>query len=135
MVVIVFAGLSVAYMIMGGNQAFLPGSFEASKRWLAVMFTVDAAAAIIGGWACAKVARSLTPLYVLIGIVVVYGGIEAALAFQAAPPAEVRTSAPPLADAMTKAYQPGWAAAMHPVIGAIGAWVGAKAAGCKRKIA
>ncbi len=50
MAVIVFGGLTVAYISLGADRAFEPGGYDISKVWLSVMFVVGVVAALAGGF-------------------------------------------------------------------------------------
>ena len=128
MFLVVVVGTYLAYRIMGGNQAFLPGKWEPSLRWVAVASTLDLAAAIIGGWVCMKIDRSPTRVYVLIGVVLVLGAVGTVLEMVKAAPTEPRTSgAFGFFEAMQKGHRPVWVSALYAVLAAIGVWIGGMA--------
>ena len=56
MFVCVFVSFTAAYLLMGADGAFLPGSYEVSLTWLAASFVLGLLAALVGGIVCAKIA-------------------------------------------------------------------------------
>jgi hypothetical protein len=73
----VFLSLTVAYLAMGTERAFQPGSFEVTGAWLAVMFVVNIAAALVGGFVCAAIAPSPKAPIALAVVVLVLGLLSA----------------------------------------------------------
>ena len=135
MFVIVMVALTAAYLSMGSDKAFQPGVYDISTLWISVWAAVSIIAAIAGGLVAGKIARSMTPVWVLIGIVLVLGGLQAVGIILAPEPAAeelVRTGDVPNLEAMKKARQPVWIAVLNPIIGAAGVLVGARMArpGC-----
>lgn len=133
MAVVVMGGLTVAYLALGADRAFQPGTYEVTTAWLAVWAPVSMVAAILGGIVCAKVSAQRTPAaVVLAGIILVLGGITAAAQIGAEAPtgdAAVRTGDTPNFEAMTSARSPDWIHIANPLIGAVGVLLGASIAG------
>ena len=77
MFVIVMVGLTGAYLAMGTDKAFQPGVYDVSTLWIGVWAAVSIIAAVIGGLVAGKIARTMTPVWVLIGIVLVLGLLQA----------------------------------------------------------
>ena len=125
MFIIVFVGLTIAYMMLGADGAFKPGTYELAPMWIAIVLVVGILAAIIGGWLCALIARSLGAAQVLALVVVVLGLLMAIPAFTAEPVMEPRTADVSNMDAMMRAESPVWMAVLHPFLGAIGVLIGA----------
>lgn len=126
--VAVFILMSVMWMVMGGDGAFQPESWDVSGGWIAGSIVVGLVAAIAGGAVCGKVAASHHGVWILIGVVVVLGVL---LALDGAnPAAEVavgaRTPDVGMMDAMMSARPPSWMAWLHPLVGAIGTFYGAR---------
>ena len=124
--VVVFLTFSLAYITMGAANAFQPGRFDPSLRWVVVSFFLSFVAALVGGYTCATIAKSKSAALVLAGIVVVLGilvAIPALTANDTRP--NFRTGNVSNMEAMQKARTPGWVALMNPLIGAVGVMVGA----------
>ena len=49
MFVVVFVGLTAAYLAMGTDRAFKPGVYDVTAIWLVVMFAISILAAFVGG--------------------------------------------------------------------------------------
>ena len=125
--VVMIVGLTVAYMLMGADGAFKPGSYEPSGLWLTVMLVFGLVAALVGGLVCGNLARSATPSLVLAGLVLVLGLLMAIPVITAKDdgPA-VRVGDVANFEAMQNARQPGWVALVNPFLGALGVFVGSR---------
>ena len=55
----VFFTFTAAYLIMGADGSFKPGTYEVSALWLIVSFVLSFVAAVLGGYVCALIAKSL----------------------------------------------------------------------------
>jgi hypothetical protein len=126
-VVVVFTVFTLAYLGMGTERAFRPGSFEVSTLWVSMALVVNLLAAIGGGLVAAVIGRSSKAPRALAGLVLVLGVLAAIPVLL--PPAEKtpteRTSALSNLEAMAQARQPAWFAATAPVVGVLGVLVGA----------
>ena len=126
MALVIFLTFTVAYLVMGAGQAFKPGTYNVSLRWIAISFVLGLIAAIVGGYTCALIARSTRAAQVLAGIVLVLGIIVAIPAITGSDtrpntrPAEV-----PNMQAMQNARTPAWVAILNPIVGLVGVLVGA----------
>ncbi|MCC6425822.1 MAG: hypothetical protein IT435_03270 [Phycisphaerales bacterium] len=125
MAVIVFGGLTAAYLAMGTDKAFKPNSFDVSTIWIIVAFIVGMIAALLGGLVSRKIARTGTPPKVLAGIVLVLGLLMAFGAMNATAPTEPRPATMSNIDAMQKAQTPAWIQCANGVIGCVGVLIGA----------
>ena len=123
MFVIIFVTFSMAYLSMGADRAFREGSYEVSWFWIVISILLGTFAALAGGMVCRLIALSMTPVYVLAGLVLVLGILTAIPAFTADPP-EARTAEVGNLDAMAEARTPPMVALLNPLIGAVGAIVG-----------
>ncbi len=126
MAVAIMIAFTLAWVALGADGSFAPGTYEVSVVWIVMSIVVGLLAAILGGFVCAAIARSATPPKVLAAIVLVLG---LALAIPelggdrtpAARPAEVSMS-----EANRNAEQPVWVLLLNPLIGAVGVVVGAR---------
>jgi hypothetical protein len=123
MFAVVFIGLTVAYLVMGTDGAFKPGSYDVSLAWIVVMIVVGLVAAVLGGLVAGAIARKPSGP-VALAVVVLILGILAAIPVFTAEPAGPRTADVGNMDAMMKAVQPVWAALLNPVLGAVGVLIG-----------
>lgn len=126
MALVVFAVFSVAYMAMGADRAFQPGSYAPSGLWIVVSFIVSFAAAAAGGWTCSAIARNPRAVTALAVLVIVLGIVFAI-------PVMTRKGDPvPRADtvgsmqAMQQAQTPLWVALLTTLVGAAGVMVGGR---------
>jgi hypothetical protein len=123
----VFATFSLAYMTLGAERSFQPGTYEVSGTWVVLSILLGVGAAIVGGYLCASVSRSLKAPMVLAGIVLVIGILGAAMM----PPPEGATPQPRTGEvgnleAMQNASTPPWIAWLNPFLGAAGVLLGAR---------
>src|SRR5437660_12921966 len=72
MFLLLFAGFTSAYLVLGADQAFKPGSYQVSNRWLALSFALHIVVGLIGGFLCAAIAKGgKAPLALAIVAVVI----------------------------------------------------------------
>src|SRR5436309_15592673 len=83
MFLILFAGFTCAYLILGADQAFKHGSYQVSNRWLALSFALHIVLGLIGGFICAALAYGGKDTYALAIVALAVGlmiGIPAIIA-------------------------------------------------------
>jgi hypothetical protein len=128
MALLVFVTFSAAFLMMGSDRAFQPGTYGVSGLWLIVSFVLGLVAAIVGGYVCAAVApRGKAPL--ALAVVVLVLGLAMAVPVITAPDAGVprqRAGDVGNTEAMMQAQQPAWVALANPFLGAAGVMVGAR---------
>jgi hypothetical protein len=123
----IFLAFSGLYLLLGQELSFQPGSYEPSLLWTVVSFALGVGAAVVGGAACAGIARTATPPKVLAGVVLVIGLLSAVPVLMAAATlAGERTGDVGNLDAMMKAKQPAWVAVANPFVGFVGVLLGAR---------
>jgi hypothetical protein len=127
MAVIVFCSLTAAYLAMGADAAFRPGSYDVSGLWIVVSIIVGLAAAIVGGWVSATVARDARAPKILAAVVFVLG-LAVAIPVLTAPsaPPKPRLGDVPNLQAMADAHTPAWIALLNPIVGAAGVMIGGR---------
>jgi hypothetical protein len=126
MLLLVFASFSGAYLLLGSEAAFRPGSYEVSGLWLVTSFVLGLLAAVAGGYVCAAVSRRDLAPVVLAGFVLIFGMIAALPALTASGEGPVRTGDVPNLAAAQQARTPGWVALLNPLVGAAGVLGGAR---------
>lgn len=125
--VCVFVALTAAYLGIGPERAFRPGVYDQTLLWIAIWAVISLVSAIVGGWTCARIARSRRTAGVLMGVVLAFGALQViGTVAKPAPTGEdaVRPTPTAFSDAMSKARAPVWVAIVTPVLGAAGVWVG-----------
>lgn len=130
LLLMVFCLATAGWMMLGADWAFIPSSWNVSKRWLLLMCVIGFAAAVAGGWVCAAIAKGDTrgPKALAI-LVLVLGGVGAVVVFTGS--ADVAAFGPRTPDvammtAMSQIQQPEWVAILNPVLGMIGVLIGAR---------
>lgn len=123
----VFFTFTAAYLIMGADRSFTPGTYEVSALWLIVSFVLSFVAAVLGGYVCALISKSLKPAKVLAAVVVALGLALAipALTESGGDP-QPRPDTVDNVEAMQNAEQPLWVILLTPIVGAAGVLVGAR---------
>lgn len=127
MALLVFCFLTIAYLGMGADTAFRPGTYNVSMLWVVVSCVLGLIAAIVGGLVCALISRSKRAVQVLAGIVFVLGIL---IAIPALTTVDVRPNNRagnvPNLQAMQLARTPGWVALINPFLGAAGVLIGSR---------
>ena len=127
MFIVVFGCLTGAYLGLGAERVFQPGSYEVTGLWLIVWFIVSLAAALVGGAVCARIGKSSRAVLSLAILVLVLGILSALPALK--PPAgeiKPRTDGPSNLEAMMSAKQPTWVLFLTPLIGVVGVLIGGR---------
>jgi hypothetical protein len=126
--VLIFLAFTCAYLLMGTNNAFKPGSYQASNRWIAMSFAVSFVVAIIAGLICAAIAKGGKAPLALVIVVLVLGFLTAIFATRAqnARPDMVRMGGVSQMEAMQRAKEPPWVRFTFPLVGAVGILIGGK---------
>lgn len=122
-VFILFTGL---YLVLGTDNSFKPGSYEASMLWIVTSTVLAFGAAIAGGFVCKAIAKRQGAVTGLVVVVVVLGLVALAGEMTKEWTDEVRTADVSSFDAMMKGRQPIWVAAINPLIGALGVIIGSR---------
>ena len=128
--VVMFAGvvllMSGLWMVLGAERAFQPESWDISGAWILGSIVVGLLAAIPGGFVCGKVAADKRGVWMLVVLVVILGVASALPEMPAA--AGMRPENIGMTEAMMSAVQPKWLAWLNPVLGTVGALLGARMA-------
>jgi hypothetical protein len=128
MALVVFVTFTAAYLAMGTENAFAPGSYQVSALWVVVSIVFGWIAAMIGGLVCAAISKGSGAPMALAVIVLVLGlamAVPVMMASDEGAPA-VRSENVAAMEAMQNARQPGWLAVANPIIGAVGVLLGAR---------
>lgn len=123
-----FLTFTAAYLLMGANLTFQPGTYEPSSFWLIVSFILGFASSMVGGYACALIARRGRAPLALAVLVLVLGVLVNLPAIFATDTSKERLTRPAEVSnlqAMQNAVQPGWVALLNPFLGAAGVLLGA----------
>ncbi len=132
----VFVMLSVAWWILKADGAFMEApSWEHSTKWVVASFVTALAAAIIGGVVCALIAVkgskapiALVVFILIMGVILGVGQVATQNSEEQPPP---RTAETPMFEAMQNAQVPMLLLIANPIVGAIGALIGARLRGSK----
>ena len=122
MAAVLFVLFSLLWVTVGPSRAFEPGSWEVPVGWALVQLVLGLAGAYIGGQVCAWVAHDARGATMLIGLVIVFGVVNALIPPEMA--AGPRPDDVSMMEATAGALQPAWFLWLNPVIGAVGVWFG-----------
>ena len=119
---------TLAYLVLGANGAFQPGTYDVSVAWLVLAPIVAAVAGVVGGLVCKLIARTSGASLALVALVLVLGVASAVAGMNKVAPAARAGDVQNLA-AMRNAKTPTWMMLLMPVIGAVGVLAGARLKG------
>ena len=131
MVIVLMASSFAAFMVLGLEAAFQPGSYLPSGKWIAISFVLGFLAATLGGLVCALVSRDSGGPNLLAAAVLVLGLVLAAftLSQRVHEPLPVRPPGVEIAEAARQAQQPAWVAFINPFVGIAGILLGCRLRG------
>src|ERR1051325_2699426 len=70
MFILNFAAFVTLYAVLGPEQAFAPGLYLASTKWIAISFVILIITGLIAGLVCALIAKGRGPLALAIVVIV-----------------------------------------------------------------
>lgn len=111
-VFLLFTGISMA---LGPDRLFRPGNYDPSATWIVSALLIGVIAAVMGGYLAALIGKS-GAVKIMAGIVVLIGAIVFVALFRETAPVETRTVDLPATEAMFKAREPLWVAAVNPFL-------------------
>jgi uncharacterized oligopeptide transporter (OPT) family protein len=109
---LLFIGLS---LVLGPDRLFLPGNYDPSMMWIISAFVLGFIAAAIGGYVAALIGKS-GAVKIMAGLVVLIGAIVFVQLLRENRAVETRTVDLPTMEAMFKAREPLWVAAVNPFL-------------------
>ena len=117
---LLFTGLSV---VLGPDRLFRPGNYEPSMMWIIGAFVIGLIAAAIGGYVAELIGKS-GAVKIMAGLVVLIGVFVFVQLFRETSAVETRTVDLPIMEAMFKAREPLWFAAVNPLLVVIAVFAG-----------
>lgn len=111
-VFLLFTGFSV---LLGPDRLFLPGTYEPTMLWSIGALAIGVIAATAAGYLAALIGKS-GAVKILAGIVILIGVLVFVQMFRETSPVEPRTVDLPTTEAMFKAREPLWVAAINPLL-------------------
>ena len=124
MFIFIFATFTAAYLLMGDDTAFAPGSYDVSMTWIVVSMILGFVGTIAAGYTAKLIGRSAGAVKILAGFVLVLGTLMVIATVVSPKPAEARSAATSNMEAMNKARTPLWVATINPVVGLVGVLIG-----------
>lgn len=126
MAVCIFATFSLAYLALGAEGAFQPGTYAVSTLWVVLSLVLGFLCAFFGGWIAATIGRGFQAGRALAIVVVVLGIVFAVPVMRDRTDPGPRDANVPNMAAMQQARTPLWVALLNPLVGAVGVIVGAR---------
>lgn len=117
---LLFTGIS---LLLGPDRLFLPGNYDPSMLWILSAFILGFIAATIGGYTAALIGKN-GAVKIMATLVVLIGALVFVLLLRENRAVEPRTVDLPTMEAMFKAREPLWVAAVNPLIVATGVFAG-----------
>ena len=117
---LLFTGLSI---VLGPDRLFLPGNYDPSMMWIIGAFVLGFIAAAIGAYVAALIGKS-GAVKIMAGIVVLIGIFVFVQLLRENRAVETRTVDLPTMEAMFKAREPLWVAAVNPLLVVIAVFAG-----------
>ena len=124
MAAVLFALFSLLWVTVGPSRAFEPGSWEVPVGWAVGQLVLGLVGAYIGGQVCAWVAHDAKGAAFLVGLVIVFGVVNALIPPEMA--AGPRPDDVSMMQATAGAQQPAWFLWLNPLVGAVGVWFGTR---------
>lgn len=122
MALLIFGGLTAAYLALGTDRVFAPGTYDVSMLWLVTNITISTIAAFIGCIAAGMIAGRSKAALILCGIMLVLGlAMAVGQVVKPRPDPGAREGAVANLDAMMKARQPTWYMFAIPLVGGVAA--------------
>jgi ABC-type antimicrobial peptide transport system permease subunit len=123
LIAIVFTGV---FLALGVERALQADSYEISTLWIAISLGISFGSAILGGYVCAAVSKSLRACQLLAVVVVILGVLLCLPAIQRREGPNVRGGEVSSLEAMKLGVAPTWMHLLNPVLGAVGVLLGAR---------
>lgn len=121
-----FIMLTAAFLILGTERSFEPGTFRVSMLWALVMILIGGVAAVIGGYVASLTGKGFMAVKVLAVIIAVMGLVSIIMSAMTPASTEVRAGDVSNMVAMGKAQSPVWLAVANAIVGVAGAVVGGR---------
>ena len=110
-------------LVLGPDRLFLPGNYDPSMMWTISAFVLGFIAAAIGAYVAALIGRS-GAVKIMAGVVVLIGAVVFVQLFREHRAVETRTVDLPTMEAMFKAREPLWVAAVNPLLIVVAVFTG-----------
>jgi hypothetical protein len=114
-------------LVLGTEGVFEPGTFHVKPAVTIAAVPIGFVNGMLGGFVCSSIARTRTPVIVLVCFVIVLGLAEAVVRMQKPDPGP-RAANLSFAEATFRTNPPTWFAFTHPLVGAVGILLGGRRA-------
>lgn len=106
--VMIFVLFSIAFLILGVERSYQPGTFHVSTLWIIVSLILSFPVAVVGGYVCKLIARNDTAVKILMGIAFVLGLVMASGSLFVEATEVARPDDVAVMEAMWSSLQPMW---------------------------
>ena len=123
---VAFVAYTAAYLGLGAERAFEPGTYALSGTWIGLMFAITIISGLVGGLTCAAISKSRTAGLVFALIVFVLGFVFELPNIMGDHTPKARTGDVPNMEAMGKAQPPLWLCLVNPFLAGAAVLMGAR---------
>jgi hypothetical protein len=116
MFLVAFAAYSGAYLALGVERVFEPGTYALSGAWIGIVVLITVIAGLVGGLVCAAISKSRTAGLVFAGIVFVLSLVFELPSVMKDHTPQPRTGEVSSMDDMWKATPPVWLCLIVPFL-------------------
>lgn len=103
---------------LGPDRLLVPGTWKGNMLLCIAAPGITVIGGLIGGFACAKIARGPKPVIALAGVVVLLGAVSAFFTLRKPEPTGPREAGMTVQQVMEKGREPTWLAIFNPIGGA-----------------
>jgi hypothetical protein len=126
MMFVAFCAYTAAYLGLGAERAFEPGTFALSGIWIGLVIVITFIAGLMGGLTCAAISKSRTTGLVFAVIVFVLSFVFELPNLMKEHTPVTRTGDVSNMEAMGKAQPPFWLCLLNPFLGGAAVLIGTR---------
>jgi hypothetical protein len=123
---VAFAAYTAAYLGLGAERAFEPGSYALSGVWIGLVIAITLITGLLGGLTCAAISKSRTAGLVFAVIVFVLGFVFELPNLKKDHTPVARAGEVSNMEAMGKAQPPVWLCLLNPFLGGVAVLMGTR---------
>ena len=123
---VAFCAYTAAYLGLGAERAFEPGTYALSGIWIGLVIAITLIAGLVGGLTCAAISKSRTTGLVFAVIVFVLGFVFELPNLKKDHTPVARAGDVSNLEAMGKAQPPAWLCLLNPFLGAAAVLMGTR---------
>ena len=126
MMFVAFCAYTAAYLGLGAERAFEPGTYALSGLWIGLVIAITLIAGLVGGLTCAAISKSRTTGLVFAVIVFVLGFVFELPNLKKDHTPVARAGDVSNLEVMGKSQPPAWLCILNPILGGAAVLVGTR---------